>query len=395
MKFRTRSRARSVGVSSAIVFLLAGGVAACSSDADGDSPGGDAPGGGSEPVASDELDLSALDVSDEVAEELQSLYQEALEEGTFTSYAGHQEELAPLYAAYEEAFPGITVNPVTTIGADSLAKLEGERASGNHVADIYSSPNIETYLEFAQPYEVVAFTPPEGIEGVAPEQLVGTGENEHMYAAGQIFLIGTARNTELVEDADAPRTWADMVDPAWDGQTVFDDPSRPGGANGAVTQLLNAGIIDTQWMNDLGDGATITASQQLAGQQLSAGQAALEIFLSTSTVLAMQNTGAPVAFNFLDENNIMLTNKYMLVDNAPNPAAAKLFLNFIHTKPAQEAILESGDYPLNQATDVTSPHGFPRLDELHILELAPNSVLVPLGGQNSDMYREEFFVELD
>src|SRR5690625_6133549 len=82
MKFRTRSRARSVGVSSAIVFLLAGGVAACSSDADGDSPGGDAPGGGSEPVASDELELSALDVSDEVAEELQSLYQERSEEHT-------------------------------------------------------------------------------------------------------------------------------------------------------------------------------------------------------------------------------------------------------------------------------------------------------------------------
>src|SRR5690625_1464620 len=395
MKLHFRSHAKAMSVLSVAALTLAG-VAACSSGSTGNDRSGDnGSGGGGGAAASEELDLSALDISDEAADEMRALYEEALDEGSFTSYAGHQEELAPLYAAFEEAFPGITVNPVTTIGADSLAKLEGERASGNHVADIYSSPNIETYLEFAQPYKVATYNPPEGIEGIAPDQLVGSGENEDMYAAGQIFLIGTARNTELVDDADAPTTWADMADPKWDGQTTFDDPGRPGGANGAVTQLLNAGVIDTKWMNDVGDGATITASQQLSGQQLSSGQAALEIFLSTSTVLKMQNTGAPVAFNFLDEDNILLTNKYMLVDNAPIPAAAKLFLNFIHTKPAQEAILESGDYPLNQAPDVVSPHGFPRLDELNTLPLEANSVLVPMGRENSEMYQAEFFVELD
>src|SRR5690625_1782662 len=185
MKLHFRSHAKTMSVLSVAALTLAG-VAACSSGSTGNDRSGDnGGGGGGDAAASEELDLSALDISDEAADEMRALYEEALDEGSFTSYAGHQEELAPLYAAFEEAFPGITVNPVTTIGADSLAKLEGERASGNHVADIYSSPNIETYLAFAQQHEVGAFTPPEGIEGVAPEQLVGTGGHEHIGREGR------------------------------------------------------------------------------------------------------------------------------------------------------------------------------------------------------------------
>jgi ABC-type Fe3+ transport system substrate-binding protein len=95
---------------------------------------------------------------------------------------------------------------------------------------------------------------------------------------------------------------------------------------------------------------------------------------TTSIVLAKQK-GAPVEAHFYEVGNVIATEKWMLAADAPSPAAGKLFLSYLHTVEAQQAVLAAGNFPINQDPSLTSPHGWPSLADVDFVPLPEQAVV--------------------
>ena len=334
-------------------------------------------GGPSGATSGADLDLAPLKIDSSQAQQMQALYDAAIESGEtdVAIYAGHHDEFKEIYAAFEERFPGLTITPETYVGAELQTKLEAERQSGKRVVDVLSNPNADRYADqgFAQKFKPVAFSMPEWAAGrISLDQIE---DPDGFYYAPWALMFASSYNTEKLQESDLPASWADLAGGEWAGKLTFMDPSIPGGTMTVSTTLLQAGIVDEAWLKSVGANAKVVAQDQLALQSISSGEFAYQPLSATISVLNAKRDGAPVEVQFFDENNVIATEKWMLADGAPSTDAAKLLLSFLYTAEAQEKTLEAGNFPINQDESLTSPHGWPSLADAAFVELPEQSVM--------------------
>jgi iron(III) transport system substrate-binding protein len=147
-------------------------------------------------------------------------------------------------------------------------------------------------------------------------------------------------NTDLVSEANVPKTLDDLLDPMWKGQILMIDPA------GSPSQVA--------WLNMVSETEGIDYLKQLAAndllytpsgvpgiQQVGAGAAAMLLATPASNVYDQQQAGAPVDFTNLPPITGQVGSMGISV-KAPHPNAARLFANFLLTKPAQEIMARTG-----------------------------------------------------
>jgi iron(III) transport system substrate-binding protein len=333
--------------------------------------------GAGTPASGGELDLVPLKLTAEQEREMRQLYDAAIESGEtdISVYAGHHDEFTAIYESFESRFPGLTISPEVYTGAALQTALESERKSGRQVADVISNPNADRYAEqgFAEPYEVVTFAMPAWADGrISPDQVAAADRTYYSPAA---LVFSASYNTQKLTEAELPTSWAALAGAEWRGKMIFMDPSVPGGTNTVLTILLNAGVVDQSWLDAVGRNAKIVAQDQLALQSISSGEFPFQPLSATASIVLAQQKGAPVDAYFYDAGNVIATEKWMLAAGAPSPAAAKLFLNYLHTVEAQRAVLEAGNFPINQDPSLISPYGWPSLADVDFIPLPAQSVV--------------------
>lgn len=336
--------------------------------------------------------LEGLGLSAEVEQQLTGLYDAAVKSGQteVMIYAGHHDEFTAIYKAFEKRFPGLTITTGTYYGAELQSLLDAEKTTGKHVASVISNPNGDRYAEqgFVDPYEVLTWSMNPALEGrIDPSQL---SDAKHMYYSPWALMFNMSYNTNQLKKSDLPKTWADLGGSAWAGKLTFMNPGTPGGTMTTLTQLVHAGVLTEKDLGAIAANSKIVASDQLALQGLSSGEFALQPLSATTSVVNAKNEGAPVDAHFLDKNNVIATEKWMLAAGAPSPDAAKLFLNFLHTVDAQEAALASGNFPTNQSPSLTSPYGWPALQDIDFVTLEPQSVLRPAMTSYTPLFQRLF-----
>ncbi|GAB3616670.1 hypothetical protein GCM10027416_12270 [Okibacterium endophyticum] len=371
-----RSTVRKRLVFSAAIACGMLGLASCS--ASGAAEGG-------------ELDLDPLNLTAEQESEFESLYEAAIESGEteVAIYAGHHDEYLGIYEAFENRFPGLTIQPETYVGAELQTALEAEKQSGRHVVGVISNPNADRYAEqgFAEAYRPVTFEIPAWTEGrISPDQIE---DPKGFYHAPWALLFASSYNTELLDENELPGTWAELADDEWEGKLTFMTPATPGGTQTVLATLLNDGVVDEEWLRTVASHAKIVAQDQLALQSISSGEFPFQPLSATTSVLNAQEDGAPVAVHFMDEDNVASTEKWMLAADSPSPEASKLLLSFLFTNEAQNATVEAGNFPLAQDSSVESPHGWPALEDVNFVPIPEQTALRAKALEYSEgLFRE-------
>src|SRR5690606_6708937 len=67
------------------------------------------------------------------------------------------------------------------------------------------------------------------------------------FAAG-LSPMGIIYNRNTVSDEEAPKSWADLIDPKWKGRISVQNPGVASGANGTLAQLLYDGKYGEEWL---------------------------------------------------------------------------------------------------------------------------------------------------
>ena len=250
----------------------------------------------------------------------QVLYEGAKKEGA-VSYAAPFEEsqLAKLMEGFMQKYPGIEAKGMGSQQEDVSNRVLAEARAGRSSFDIIS---IGTFL--GQYREANALAQIHDLIGDAHYPVKFRGKD--FYSWNLLSMI-IAYNTTLVKPADAPKSYADMLDPKWKGKFSVD--SSP---DTWIFGMLNKwGTEKTenyqkQLIRD--QNALIRKGHTNQTNLLIAGAFPVSIELYSYKIASMKHQGAPVEMVFPKEFVSAEASGVGISSRAPHPYAALLLARF-------------------------------------------------------------------
>ena len=162
-----------------------------------------------------------------------------------------------------------------------------------------------------------------------------------LFASFRIGLCIIACNTNLVKTEDAPKSFADLLDPKWTGKIVKAHPGYSGTIMTATFQMVR----------DLGWAYFEKLAQQNVMQLQSASDPPKKLALGERAVQAdgneynmfqIKEAGRPVEPVYATEGTPLVVGPNGLFKNAPNPNAARLFQSYCFRAECQQLISDVG-----------------------------------------------------
>src|ERR1700681_4962081 len=113
--------------------------------------------------------------------------------------------------AFEAQYPGIAVQ-IERSGSERLfQRIDQEFASSIRAADVVNSADASHFIPWKRNGWLAPFVSEDIAKYFPPEYRDGDG----IFATSRIWLSSIAYNTRLVKPADAPKSFADLLDPKW------------------------------------------------------------------------------------------------------------------------------------------------------------------------------------
>src|SRR5262245_32103013 len=159
----------------------------------------------------------------------------ATKEGQVTWYTSADLQLAEKVGkAFEQRFSGIRVRVERAGGERIFSRVAQEFASGLHVADAVSTGDAAQFLAWKRQNLLAPYVPEDVAKHIPAEHRDPDGQ----YATVRSSLCVIAYNTELVKRQEAPKGFADLLDPKWKGKIVKAHPSYSGTVMTSTYQMV-------------------------------------------------------------------------------------------------------------------------------------------------------------
>ncbi len=299
-----------------------------------------------------------------------SLIEAARREGNVSFYSALELNVAErLGKAFEAKYPGIAVR-VERSGAERIfQRIAQEQASRINAVDVANSTDPAHYLDWKKSDWLAPYLPEDVARHFPADQVDADG----MYATSCAWLEAIGYNTSLVKREDAPKSYADLLDPKWMGKIVKGHP----GYSGAI---LTATFVLAR---DLGWPYLEKLAQQKVMQVQSAADPPKKILLGERAVMAdgndynlvlLKDGGKPVQAVYPAEGSPLIIVPSGIFRNAPNPNAARLFQSFFFSAEAQQLLVDSFAHRSFHAL-VKEKSGHVPLSEIKLLKADPVEVL--------------------
>src|SRR5437016_13483172 len=149
------------------------------------------------------------------------LIEAAKKEGKVVFYTSIDLPVAEKIAkAFEAKYPGIAVR-VERSGAERVFQRIGqEYASRIYAADVANSSDAAHFIAWKRDGILQPYVPEDVAKFYPPEHKDPDG----LFASFRVGLSVIGYNTNLVKAEDAPKSFADLLDPKWSGKMVKAQP---------------------------------------------------------------------------------------------------------------------------------------------------------------------------
>jgi iron(III) transport system substrate-binding protein len=267
-----------------------------------------------------------------------ALIEAAKKEGQVSYYTSTDLPVAEKLAkAFEAKYPGIAVR-VERTGAERVFQRIGQEYSSNiHAVDVVNSSDAAHFIVWKRDGILLPYVP----EDVAKFYPAEHRDIDGQFASWRIWLSIIAYNTNLVKPEEAPRSFADLLDPKWKGKIVKAHPGYSGTIMTATYQMQR----DLGW----------TFFEQLARQnimqvqssadppkKLEIGERAVMADGNEYNIFQMKEAGRPVEPVYASEGSPLIIGPNGIFKGSSNPNAAKLFQSFCFSRDAQQLIIDVG-----------------------------------------------------
>ncbi len=267
-----------------------------------------------------------------------ALIEAAKKEGKIIFYTSIDLPLAEKTAkAFEAKYPGIAVR-VERSGAERVFQRIGqEYASNIHAVDVANSSDAAHGIVWKRDNLLEAYVP----EDVAKFYPAEHKDPDGMFASFRVWVSIIAYNTDLVKKEDAPKSFADLLDPKWKNKIVKAHPGYSGTIMTATYQM----------QRDLGWGYFEKLAAQNVMQvqssadppkRLALGERAVQADGNEYNIFEISEKGGPVAPVYATEGSPLIVGPTAMFKAAPNPNAAKLFTAYSFSPECQQLIVDVG-----------------------------------------------------
>jgi iron(III) transport system substrate-binding protein len=267
-----------------------------------------------------------------------ALIEAAKKEGQAVWYTSVDLPLAERVAkAFQEKFPGVAVR-VERTGAERVFQRIGQEYSSNiHAVDVVNSSDAAHLIVWKRNGWLAPYVP----EDVAKHYPAEHKDPDGMFASFRVFLCPIAYNTNLVKAEEAPKSYADLLDPKWTGKIVKAHPGYSGTILTATYQISRD--IGWQYLEKL--------AQQKIMQVQSASDPPKKLALGERAIMAdgveyvlfqQKEKGGPIEIVYPTEGTPLIIGPNAIFKNAPNPNAARLLQSWMFTAEAQQLCIDFG-----------------------------------------------------
>src|SRR5471030_3328410 len=162
-----------------------------------------------------------------------ALIEAAKKEGHVSYYTSTDLPVAEKLAkAFEAKYPDIAVR-VERTGAERVFQRIGQEYSSNiHAVDVVNSSDAAHFIVWKRDGILAPFVP-EDVARYPTEHRDVDGQ----FASFRVWLSIIAYNTNLVKAEEAPKSFADLLDPKWKGKIVKAHPGYSGTIMTATYQM--------------------------------------------------------------------------------------------------------------------------------------------------------------
>ena len=278
--------------------------------------------------------------------EWEKIVEAAKKEGQLSIYISGYEENLP---DFQKEYPEIKVAPITGRGSQVGQRLLAERRADKFLADVVSAGGVTTYQQL---FPAKVFDPIKPAL-LFPEinDVTKWYQGKHHYADPEnqyIFsYVGTATygsvsyNTKLVDVKDFKSYW-DLLHPKWKGKIISRDVRVPGPGSGNARLFYYLPDVGPSFIRKLyGEmDATLFRDYRQGSDWLAVGKAAIcffcEVDVSKQQGLPVDTFGPGV---FKEGAGLVQQFGTLgLVNRAPHPNAAKVFINWLLSRKGQIAL---------------------------------------------------------
>ncbi|MGE0699013.1 MAG: extracellular solute-binding protein [Hyphomicrobiaceae bacterium] len=262
----------------------------------------------------------------------------AAKEGKVVYYTSVELKLAERLAkAFEAKYPAVKVKVERTGAERVFQRIGQEYASNIHAVDTVNSSDAAHFIVWKRQGLLEVVEP----EDVAKHYAPAFKDPDGMYAAWRIFLSVITYNTKQVKAEEAPKSFADLLDPKWAGKLVKAHPGYSGTIMTATQQMAR----DLGW-----DYFEKLAKQRIMQVQSAVdpmkkvilGERPVAVDGGDYSVFVEQDKGSPIEVVYPTEGTPLVTGPSAVFKRAPNPNAAKLFYCWSFTAEAQQLAVDIG-----------------------------------------------------
>ena len=267
-----------------------------------------------------------------------ALIEAARKEGHVNYYTSVDLPVAEKLAkAFEAKYPEIAVR-VERSGAERVFQRIGQEYSSNiHAVDVVNSSDAAHFIVWKRDGVLLPYVP----EDVAKLYPAEHRDADGLFASWRVWLSIIAYNTNLVKAEDAPKSFADLLDPRWKGKIVKAHPGYSGTIMTATYQMQRD--LGWTWFEQLAK-QNIMQVQSSADppKKLDLGERAVMADGNEYNIFQMKEKGRPVEPVYATEGSPLIIGPNGIFKDSPNPNAAKLFQSFCFSRDAQQLIIDVG-----------------------------------------------------
>jgi iron(III) transport system substrate-binding protein len=298
-----------------------------------------------------------------------TLIEAAKKEGKCTFYTAMDLQFAEkLGKDFEARFPGINVR-VERSGAERVFTRIGQEYSSNvHAVDVVNTADQSHCIVWKKNGWIAQYLPEEVVKNYDKEFY----DPEGFEVVTRVLVSPFGINTDLVKMADAPKSFADLLNPKWAGKMVKAHPAYSGTIMNATFQV--ARDLGWEYFEKLAKQRVMQVQSATdSPKKLALGERAIMVDGAGYLVIRDKEAGRPVDVIYPSEGTPVATSPSVVFKAAPNPNAARLFFNWMHGREGQQILIDYARQYSAHKQAVEKP-GVKKLGEFKLMKEDPAGV---------------------
>lgn len=259
----------------------------------------------------------------------------------------------------KEKLPNLKISTITGGSGQLLRRIEAEAAKPQ--ADLFWSSSANTLGAFTQLFE--PYSSPEAASIPAALR-----HPQNLWTASNVHLVVAMVNKNQLGGTASPKTWKDLIDPAFKGKIIIADPANSSTAYTilwGVDKLLGPDALKALALN-----LTVSSAASTVLRAVAQGEYSVGLTFESNAYAYVAGGQREISLLYPADGTFQTPEFQVLVKGAPAGVAARSAYDLMLSKEVQIALLENAfRRPSRSDIDVSKHVELPAIGSVKIFEI--------------------------